>query len=521
MTERLLRVQAGIASQLARMSRRHPAWKWGVFRNLSEYVRYEHPVDALEGALPSSAACELVGVWYGDVFHAARAEELLRGLTACLDRFKQLAPVYYPWEERYAPLVQFLRSTSQTSSSRSVNLGPFVPEDPAAHVGKCWVNLMQPAPSLIALSVFCVPDASERKAAADILQKPLEQEVVWRLVLRPRFQVVPMWPSIRVTRQKELRLAEQSLSTPIIHLFSSLPSLLERRPTVPCWCVSNPGRPLLSGKRRWVYDALLEPFAGMWCSDWMVLGFGVALSFEYFDRASEWLPRLVIDRRVFERDERIDLYGGDVDFAVQHQLAHYRLPGIGAALAVKQLTAELLPLCRQLHDRAYRATERTSRSAERRDLRNLSGMLQSLLPRVVELRAVASAALDGANRESDLGELLMHPACPFTQRSSFLDALKTDVERSLEEVERVTLIGKDLAGIAAADAAQHSASLTNSALGALTFALTLLGVMSLCLQLGLTIGEATLVGVGALLGSVLLYSAFRLATSGRGKRKHK
>jgi hypothetical protein len=506
---------------MAVASMRHPGWKWGPFKHLSEYAGHKPLFDALEGALPSSASCELLGVWYGDIFHAASAEELLRDLTATLDRFRQLAPSHTPWEGRYASLVQFLRSVSHSSSSRSVYLGPFEPEDSTiAHMGRCWVSLFQPIPSLIVLSIFCVPSASERKAAADVLQRPLEQDVEWRLVFRPRFQVVPMWTSIRNTRQRETHVVEETFSGPIANAFGSPASLLANRPTIPCWSVQYPGHPLLSGKRRWAYEALLEPAGGMWCSDSMVFGFGENPSLKWFEPTDSRPPRLVIDRGVFERTERIDIYGGDVSEAMQYQLAWDRLPGLGAALAVKALTDELLPLSRKLHHRAYRATAHTSRTMERVDVRDLSRMLQRLLPRVAELRAVAASALDGASRKSNLDGFVMHPACPHTQGGSLLDAIKRDAAQNLDEVERVTLVGKELAGMAAADAAQHSATQTNLAVGALTLVLTLLGVISLCLQVGQPIGVAALVGVCVPLELGLLYCVIRLVTAGRDKRKN-
>jgi hypothetical protein len=254
----------------------------------------------------------------------------------------------------------------------------------------------------------------------------------------------------------------------------------------------------------------------------MVFGFGENLSSTYSEPTDTWVPRLLVDRKVFERTERVDMYGGDVDQAMQHHLAAYRLPGLGTALAVRALTAELLPLCRKLHHRAYRATVQDSPNMGRADSRDLSKMLQTLFPRVVELRAVAASALDAANRASGLDGFVSHPVCPFPPPDrSLLDAIKQDVARNLGEVKRVTLIGKELAEMAATDAAQRSAGLTNLVVGALTLVLTLLGVISLCLQVGQPIGVAVLVGICVPLELALLYSALRAAGTGRDKRKDK
>lgn len=514
MSKRSLSIQSGIAAWLAKVSREHPTWKWGLFKRLSKYVRRDHRDDPLDGALPSSAACEFVGVCYIDVFHAARAEELLRGLIACLDRFRQLTPTHLPWEGRHALLAQFMRSVSRTSWSRYINLGLFEPVDPAmVHMGRCWITLFQPAPSLIVLSAFCVPDSSTRTAAAEVLQKPIEQQVEWRLAFRRRLQVLAMWSSVRGSRQEETRHVEQAFSEPIADLFRSLPSLLGSRLVVPCWWIRDPDHPLASSDASRTLETLLELMQGTWYSDWMTFGFAENLSREWYAAGDTSLPRLVIDREAFERSERVDMYADDVDMAIQDHLAN-RLPGLGAALAVRQLADELLPLGRRLHYRAYRATEYISRSADRIDPRELSTVLQRLLPRVAELRAVAGVALDRAGRDYGLDGFLRHPACPLNLEGSLLDAIRKDVFRNLSELRRVVLIGKELAEVTAADSVQRSANRTNLALGALTVVLTLLGIMSLCLQLGQPIGVATLVGVLSLLCIILLWRAVRLATTG-------
>jgi len=107
-------------------------------------------------------------------------------------------------------------------------------------------------------------------------------------------------------------------------------------------------------------------------------------------------------------------------------------------------------------------------------------------------------------------KLSLHPACSSYYEEDFLEATKAHLAISLRDATRVASTANRLASTLAADVAQRSAHFSNITIGALTVVLVLLGVMSLCHQVGEPLGVGFVVGLGVLAEAWLIYRAYKV-----------
>ena len=392
-----VRAQMRLGECLARLSVKHPSWTWGPFRRLSQVTRWRPSFDPLDGAVPASADCELVGMAYINIFHAADAGRLQVKLRRILDQLRQLTPSRAPWEDRYAHLSGFLRDLPHTGGPVLSSVEVFKPTKTLfSRLETLWVSLFQPAYPFVVLCVLGVPSPEERAIVNAIPKKSLDAPVEWRLVLRPRLQVVPSHGGVSFLRSAELWAAENRIGREISSVFDELPGLLMQSLNLPCWGVADSGQTLASASRIEAYRTLVETHLGMWHRDWMIVGFGHQTPREA-SGLGQLIPRVIVDREAFRSTEKIEMYGNDVDEAIRQRVVD-ALPGVGTHLALRQRASELLPLSRELHCQAWGlAGSLTHNLRTRQRLGSLFSSLQVLLPRISELRAVASDVLRGTD----------------------------------------------------------------------------------------------------------------------------
>ena len=303
------RFQLAAGGWLEGVSRKHPSWKWGPFGRLSQLTRHHLHFNPLEGALAPSVRGNLIGVAHMSIFHSASADALFEPLCHCLNRHKQLSPFGAPWKGPHADLATFLGNIP-FSPAQSANLGIFEASRPlAAQVERLWVSIHQLSSSFLVMCVFGVANGSKRRNASTLLSKKMEEEVRWRLVLRPRVQVLPSYGSVSAARRKAIRSTEQDIGSSLAEAFSTVRDHIVGELLIPCWSIDSPDGLIEEAIEEDIWEQLLDPWIGMWIDEWLVVGFHESCRrWEDLDTPWKRSPRVVVDQALFKKREELGMY---------------------------------------------------------------------------------------------------------------------------------------------------------------------------------------------------------------------